>query len=124
MQDVKAVTGGVLWTWRVALFLAVISCVALSWQPATRPLLRVALMTGATIVVVVLLALLVYVFLNFNSFFTNFHKVFFESGSWVFSYSDTLIRLFPLRFWSDVAVLVGGASLAEGLLVWWGARFL
>jgi len=125
MQDVKGVTGVVLWVWRGALLLALLAGVGLAWQPATRPLLRVGLMAGATIVIVTLVVLLAYVLLNFNSFFTKFHQLFFESGSWMFSYSDTLIRLFPLRFWSDVALLIGGASLLEGVLLWWvAARFL
>ena len=125
MQDVKVVTGRVLWVWRGALLFALTAGVALARQPATRPLLRAGLMAGAAIVVVAVVVLLAYVLLNFNSFFTNFHRVFFESGSWMFSYSDTLIRLFPLRFWSDVALLIGGASLLEGVLLWWvAARFL
>ena len=125
MQDVKMVTGRVLWVWRGALLFALTAGVALARQPATRPLLRAGLMAGAAIVVVAVVVLLAYVLLNFNSFFTNFHRVFFESGSWMFSYSDTLIRLFPLRFWSDVALLIGGASLLEGVLLWWvAARFL
>ena len=125
MQDVKVVTGRVLWVWRGALLFALTAGVALARQPATRPLLRAGVMAGAAIVVVALVVLLAYVLLNFNSFFTNFHRVFFESGSWMFSYSDTLIRLFPLRFWSDVALLIGGASLLEGVLLWWvAARFL
>jgi len=125
MQDVKMVTGRVLWVWRGALLFALAAGVALARQPATRPLLRAGLMAGAAIVVVAVVVLLAYVLLNFNSFFTNFHRVFFESGSWMFSYSDTLIRLFPLRFWSDVALLIGGASLLEGVLLWWvAARFL
>ncbi len=119
------VTGRVLWVWRGALLFALAAGVALARQPATRPLLLAGLMAGAAIVVVAVVVLLAYVLLNFNSFFTNFHRVFFESGSWMFSYSDTLIRLFPLRFWSDVALLIGGASLLEGVLLWWvAARFL
>ena len=123
MQDVKVVVRVVLWVWRVATILAIISGLVLVRDPGTRGLLRGALMIGATIVVVILLGLLLYIILNFNSFFTNFHRVFFESGTWTFSYSDTLIRLFPLRFWSDVALLISGASLLEGFLVLLWTRF-
>jgi len=57
----------------------------------------------------------------FWGFFTLFHGLFFEGDSWLFSYSDTLIRLFPLRFWQDaflwaaVIALGGGLGLAFGL---------
>jgi len=54
--------------------------------------------------------------INFRSFFTQFHHLFFEGDSWLFYYSDTLIRLFPMRFWSDAflmeAIIVIGGALA------------
>ncbi len=57
----------------------------------------------------------------FWQFFTLFHKIFFSGDSWLFYYSDTLIRLFPMRFWEDaflwaaILALGGGAGLAFGL---------
>jgi len=57
----------------------------------------------------------------FWQFFTVFHQIFFEGDSWLFYYSDTLIRLFPIRFWQDaflwaaVLALGGGAALAFGI---------
>jgi integral membrane protein (TIGR01906 family) len=91
-------------------------------QGVTRPL--VASVTGTLSLV---LALGLYILLSFGSFFTRFHNVFFESGTWVFRADDTLIRLFPLDFWSDAATFIAGLTLAELLLVgvgawWWGRR--
>ncbi len=57
----------------------------------------------------------------FFEFFTLFHKIFFTGNSWLFYYSDTLIRLFPIRFWEDaflwaaILALGGGVGLAFGL---------
>ena len=55
----------------------------------------------------------------FWNFFAGFHALFFEGDSWLFLYSDTLIRLFPLRFWQDaflsVAVIALGGGFALGL---------
>jgi integral membrane protein (TIGR01906 family) len=57
----------------------------------------------------------------FFEFFTLFHKVFFTGDSWLFYYSDTLIRLFPIRFWEDaflwaaILALGGGVGLAFGV---------
>jgi integral membrane protein (TIGR01906 family) len=57
----------------------------------------------------------------FWNFFAGFHSLFFEGDSWLFLYSDTLIRLFPIRFWQDafllaaVIALGGGVALALGL---------
>jgi integral membrane protein (TIGR01906 family) len=57
----------------------------------------------------------------FWEFFSAFHSLFFEGDSWLFYFSDTLIRLFPIRFWQDaflaaaVIALGGGLALAFGL---------
>ena len=57
----------------------------------------------------------------FWNFFVWFHTLFFEGDSWLFYYSDTLIRLFPIRFWQDaflwaaVIALGGGLALALGI---------
>ena len=83
--------------------------------------LRTGLLWGAIGLVAGLLLLLAYIGINFESFFTNFHQVFFASGTWTFEYTDTLIRLFPIQFWADVSVLVVAAALAQGALLWWAA---
>jgi len=53
----------------------------------------------------------------FWSFFAGFHRLFFEGNSWLFAYSDTLIRLFPIRFWQDAFLLAALISSAGGLLL-------
>ena len=64
------------------------------------------------------------ILLGFDGFFTRFHEVFFEGNSWRFSTADTLIRLYPERFWQDVsrlaaAIAVGQAILLAPLAWWW-----
>jgi len=56
---------------------------------------------------------------SFRSLFTNFHLIFFEGNSWLFLYSDTLIRLFPIRFWQDAFLVFGITTLAGGILLGW-----
>jgi integral membrane protein (TIGR01906 family) len=57
----------------------------------------------------------------FEQFFIFFHSIFFKGSSWLFEFSDTLIRLFPIRFWEDaflwaaILALGGGIGLAFGL---------
>lgn len=55
--------------------------------------------------------------LGFDAFFTAFHGVFFTGDSWLFRYDDTLIRLFPIKFWSDAGFLIAGivGAIALGL---------
>ena len=60
--------------------------------------------------------LLAAVTINFNALFTVFHQLFFTGGTWLFYYSDSLIRLFPIRFWQDAFILVGGLTIILSLL--------
>ena len=46
------------------------------------------------------------VLLAWNWFFIAFHGVFFDAGTWTFNWSDSLIRLFPDKFWFDAGVLL------------------
>jgi integral membrane protein (TIGR01906 family) len=68
------------------------------------------LMTVGIITVVGILAILAW-----QTWFVVFHQVFFAPGTWSFETSDTLIRLFPEKFWFDAALTISGLSLAGGL---------
>ena len=70
---------------------------------------------GGWLTVGLLIALLVIVLTSFDSLFIEFHRIFFPGGNWEFPTSDTLIRLFPLRFWQDCFITVGSLSLIIGL---------
>ncbi len=52
---------------------------------------------------------------SFWQFFTVFHELFFKGNSWLFLYSDTLIRLFPIPFWESAFGFVGVLDVAAGL---------
>jgi len=41
--------------------------------------------------------------------------VFFEGDTWLFLPTDTLIRLYPEKFWFDAAVGIGGLTLLEAI---------
>ncbi|MBZ0294984.1 MAG: TIGR01906 family membrane protein [Anaerolineae bacterium] len=111
MRDVKIVT-------RYAFGFAVIwGLVAIGIGLVLRRanLLRQALMSGAILTIGLLLAIVVVAIVNWEFFFTGFHGVFFEQGTWYFQYSDTLIRLFPERFWFDASLLIGGLTIIESV---------
>jgi integral membrane protein (TIGR01906 family) len=59
---------------------------------------------------------------SFWQFFTLFHGLFFTGDSWLFNYSDTLIRLFPIRFWQDVIIFILGFALVSGAGLGWFCR--
>jgi integral membrane protein (TIGR01906 family) len=62
-----------------------------------------------------LLTILVLVATSFDALFTQFHHLFFTGDTWLFQYSDTLIRLFPMKFWQDAFALMGGITLLAAL---------
>ncbi len=117
MRDVKLVTQ-YAYGFAVLLGVVVIAAVLALWRsPQTRPHLRQALITASLLTLGIIFAIVVVALLNWNFFFTGFHKLFFENDTWYFAYSDTLIRLFPEQFWFDASLLVGGLSVLEALVI-------
>ncbi len=127
MNDVKRVTQGALRVWYGTLALLLLLGVW-AWFGGWWPLYRLGLMRGGWLMVAlaVTVGLIVVVGIAINpdvfwNFFAGFHHLFFEGNSWQFLFSDTLIRLFPIRFWEDaflwaaVIALAGGVGLALGL---------
>ena len=123
MEDVKLLVGRVLILWRTSILLVIGSFMWLYFKPNTDDIIKQSVSYGSGVIVVGIIALLAYILINFDSFITNFHQIFFEAGTWTFSYTDMLIRLFPPRFWSDVATYIAAASLFEGALLWWDAKY-
>ena len=124
MQDVKSVISRVLGLWKISGAMLIAALLWLCIRPNTSAIIRQAVTNGSGVVIVMLIGLLAYIIINFDGFFTTFHQMVFESGTWMFSYTDMLIRLFPPRFWSDVAIYIAATSLFEGLLLWWGAKYI
>ena len=54
--------------------------------------------------------------ISFSALFTGFHKIFFEDDTWIFLYSDSLIRLFPMKFWQDAFISIGIISIIFSIL--------
>jgi len=125
MVDVKNVTRGALWVWGVGGVMVLLSAGALFYF-GERAALRAGLLWGAGITLVFYLGIIAVIAVNFNALFVQFHQVFFESGTWTFLFSDTLIRLFPVRFWQDAFIFIGAASILEAALVgawaWFGVK--
>jgi integral membrane protein (TIGR01906 family) len=115
MEDVKIVT-------RAAFFVLLIGGISallagyLLWRSDKRTLWQSLFNGGAltigTIIVIVLGAVFAWDF-----FFTTFHQLFFKDGTWIFLYSDTLIRLFPEQFWFDAALTIGVLTVGGALFL-------
>ena len=117
MQDVQSVYGATWRAWQIALVVSLLAGFGLALRAQTRPALTTAiqwsgLLTASLVAVVGLLAVVAWQF-----WFVGFHQVFFAAGTWTFEYSDTLIRLFPERFWFDAALTIAGLSVVGGLIL-------
>ena len=97
--------------------IVVAGTVALAWRPETRPTAWSGLFNGAVLTTAILAAILAYILIGWDSFFTRFHQLLFPAGSWTFAYSEGLIRLFPEKFWFDVGVMIGGGTLVGAILI-------
>lgn len=120
MLDVKNVVQAALRIWYFSLGLLVVTGI-LAYFDGWKREYRRAIGRGGWLTLALLGAILLFVFLAFGVIFVLFHNIFFESGTWTFLYSDTLIRLFPERFWRDtflaVGLLAGGAGFFLGVLL-------
>jgi integral membrane protein (TIGR01906 family) len=113
MIDVKRVVKGALNLWYAASGLLILLGLW-AWRGKWWPAYRRGLRRGGWITLGIMGAILLFALVSFWNFFVFFHKIFFQGDTWLFLFSDTLIRLFPLRFWQDVFLL-------EGVLVLGGA---
>jgi integral membrane protein (TIGR01906 family) len=121
MLDVKILTRIVLRLWRWDLGLLALLGLG-SWLTARVPAYRLGLSRGGWLTVGLVAAVLLSLLVDFTALFTQFHRLFFEGDTWLFLYSDTLIRLFPMRFWQDCFIFTGLFSLAGGLGLALGLR--
>jgi integral membrane protein (TIGR01906 family) len=117
MVDVKDVIQVSLGVWYGALVVLLLLGVW-AWRGDWLDDYRWALARGGLLTLFLIFAILLLVLAAFGVFFVVFHQVFFDAGTWTFLWSDTLIRLFPERFWRDTFLVVGGLALLLGLLFW------
>ncbi len=121
MLDVKILIQLAMKGWAAALFLLI-----LFWGWAKFGKWEQAYFLGAnrggglTLLITASLAGLASI--NFWAFFTQFHHLFFKGDSWIFLYSDTLIRLFPMRLWQDAFIMEGIIVIGGGLALTFGLQ--
>ncbi|MCZ2403259.1 TIGR01906 family membrane protein [Paenarthrobacter sp. Z7-10] len=107
MADVKSV---ITMAFTVCAILAVGMIIALVYLRRHRVGgIRRGLFAGSIITLVLVIGLGILAFLGWETFFTDFHHIFFKNGTWTFYLDDTLIRLFPSQFWIDSGLVIGAA---------------
>lgn len=121
MHDVKGVVQPVLWigyaTWLLILGLGVWARFGGWWQQ-----LRGGLRNGGWLTVGLVAVLGILAGISFWQFFTVFHELFFTGDSWLFLFTDSLIRLFPIPFWQDAFLFAGVLDVLGGLALGLGLR--
>lgn len=116
MADVQSVFQGILGVWQVAFFLFVLLAFIL-WQYGGRTAFVSVIRLGGLLTSGIILAIALLAVFAWQTWFNLFHRFLFVPGSWLFSYSDTLIRLFPVKFWLDATLTISLLSFIGGLLI-------
>jgi integral membrane protein (TIGR01906 family) len=116
MLDVKNVTDAVGRIWLVAAVIVVGGLVVLLFRPDTRPAGYRAILGGGIATTVVLLFIALFILLAWNVFFVQFHELLFPPETWTFRFDESLIRLFPEKFWFDIGVIMSMLPLLAGIL--------
>jgi len=121
LVDVRVVAGQAFVVHWLAGGLLLAALLFLVIRPGTRPLAARGLLYGSGLTLALLVALALFIYVNFDVFFVKFHQMFFAGDSWLFNYEDTLIRLFPVPFWFTAALGIALLTIGEALVVGLGA---
>ncbi|RMG89774.1 MAG: DUF1461 domain-containing protein [Chloroflexi bacterium] len=116
MIDVKHLTDAIRRIDWVAAILVVGGLAFLFWRPETRVAGYRAMLQGGILTTAILLGIALFILVGWNLFFVQFHELLFPPGTWTFAYSDSLIRLFPEKFWFDLGVILSVGTLLEGVI--------
>lgn len=117
MVDVKDLTDRIGTLWWITAVLVVVGLAFLLAQPALRPVGFRAIYQGGLITVIILAAIAIFIGVGWSIFFVQFHELLFPPGTWSFRNSDSLIRLFPEKFWFDIGVIMSVGTLLLGGVV-------
>jgi integral membrane protein (TIGR01906 family) len=107
MIDVKIVAQYAMLALVAGIVIAEIIGVILARTRDGRAVLRRSMFSAGMLTLMVIFGLLFYVLVDFDYFFDSFHSLFFAEGSWQFFTTDSLIRLYPITFWQDSAIVIG-----------------
>jgi integral membrane protein (TIGR01906 family) len=121
MLDVKILVQGMFKAW-VLIFAFLVLCGITAWRTSWLGEYFRSISTGGWATLGLVGLLIMSVFLDFSALFTGFHRIFFTGDTWLFYTSDSLIRLFPERFWSDAFIYIGIFTIFGGLIAIFAGR--
>ena len=123
MVDVRELVDRVKIVLPVTALLIIISLITLARSKENRALAARGLLNGALLTIGLFVAVGLVAALGFQTFFTLFHRIFFEGETWLFNYTDSLIQFYPLPFWFATSIALVGLTIVQaiviGLIGWW-----
>jgi integral membrane protein (TIGR01906 family) len=117
MMDVQSVFQAAWTAGKILLGLLLLITIALTWRKENRKFFFSGLQKGGIMAIGLILSIGLLAIVGWNTWFTAFHQLFFQPGTWTFATSDTLIRLFPLPFWFDGALTATALTVCGGILL-------
>jgi integral membrane protein (TIGR01906 family) len=124
LQDVKNVIQLASMAWFVV---CGFSIAFLIWMLVTKSWtqIRHSFFWGAVLNILLMIAVVAFMILSFNTLFEKFHAIFFPQGNWTFSATSGLIRLFPLPLWVNAFIFMVVYALLVSILllvIFWPRR--
>ncbi|MFQ5421151.1 MAG: TIGR01906 family membrane protein [Anaerolineae bacterium] len=116
MIDVKVVADAFRTAFWIMAAIVVVGYGFLLARPGTRLEAFRAMFHGGIFTTGILIVIGLFMAVAWSFVFTQFHNLFFDPGTWVFYYTDSLIRLFPEQFWLDFGIIWAGLVFVAGLV--------
>lgn len=116
MGDVRRLLGVAL-RLQLVLALALVVLALVLHRTWLRTAVPAGLLSGALGTLGIAAVAVPFVVLGFDGLFVRFHEIFFDGDTWRFARTDTLLRLYPDRFWQDTAQLIAGLTLAQAVVL-------
>ena len=115
MLDVRILVKSALIAWYIVTAFLIATGLFL-WKIDALKEFWKAISYGGWLTLGFILIIIAAVLIDFNALFAGFHAIFFEGDTWLFFTSDTLIRLFPEKLWSDAFIYMGVFTLVGAIL--------
>lgn len=116
LVDVKHLTDVIRWLALATAVPVIGGLLFLLRRLRTRQAGYLALRQGGVFTVILLSGLASLILFGWPLFFYQFHGLLFPSGTWTFAATDSLMRLYPERFFFDVGVVISLGAWLWGLL--------
>lgn len=128
MMDVKRLTDAIRWLALATAVPVIGGLLFLLRRPRMRQAGYLAVGQGGLFTVILLSGMTSLILFGWPFFFYQFHGLLFPAGTWTFAATDSLMRLYPERFFFDVGVVIclgawlwGVLAAVTGYLLAWRA---